>query len=83
MLFLPGKFHGQRNLAGCSPWGQKKLDTTEDARIKTKEREVPDVWCLFPGPLPFTVLKEFQTQTVLISSSTGVQSQLLKLAHFS
>ena len=20
-VFLPGKFHGQRSLAGCSPWG--------------------------------------------------------------
>ena len=22
--FLPGKFHGQRSLAGCSPWGWKE-----------------------------------------------------------
>jgi len=28
-VFLPGEFHGQRNLAGCSPWGHKELDTTE------------------------------------------------------
>ena len=28
-VFLPGKFHGQRSLAGCSPWGRKELDTTE------------------------------------------------------
>ena len=27
--FLPGKPHGQRNLAGCSPWGCKESDTTE------------------------------------------------------
>jgi len=25
----PGKFHGQRSLAGCSPWGRKQLDMTE------------------------------------------------------
>ena len=24
-----GKSHGQRNLADCSPWGHKELDTTE------------------------------------------------------
>ena len=24
-----GKFHGQKSLAGCSPWGCKELDTTE------------------------------------------------------
>ena len=23
-VFLPGKFHGQRSLAGYSPWGQKR-----------------------------------------------------------
>ena len=28
LVFLPRKFHGQRSLVGCSPWGYKKLDTT-------------------------------------------------------
>ena len=28
-VFLPGKLHGQRSLAGYSPWGHKELDTTE------------------------------------------------------
>ena len=27
--FLPGKFQGQRNLAGYSPWGHKQSDITE------------------------------------------------------
>ena len=27
--FLPGEFHGQRSLVGCSPWGHKESDTTE------------------------------------------------------
>ena len=27
--FLPGESHGQRSLAGYSPWGRKELDTTE------------------------------------------------------
>ena len=26
---LPGEFHGQRSLAGYSPWGHKVSDTTE------------------------------------------------------
>ena len=30
-LFLPGKSHGQRNLAGYNPWVCKELDTTEQA----------------------------------------------------
>ena len=24
-VFLPGKFHGQRNLVGCSPWGHERV----------------------------------------------------------
>ena len=28
-VLLPGKSHGRRNLVGCSPWGRKELDTTE------------------------------------------------------
>ena len=28
-VFLSGKFHRQRSLQGCSPWGYKELDTTE------------------------------------------------------
>ena len=27
-VFLPGEFHGQRSLAGYSPWGCKESDTT-------------------------------------------------------
>ena len=26
-VFLPGKSHGQRSLAGCSPWSHKESDT--------------------------------------------------------
>ena len=28
-VLLPGEAHGQRNLAGYSPWGHKELDMTE------------------------------------------------------
>ena len=28
-VFLPGKSHGQRSLAGYSPWGHKESDITE------------------------------------------------------
>ena len=31
-LFLPGRFHGQRSLAGYSPWGHKESDMTEHPR---------------------------------------------------
>ena len=28
-VFLSGKFHGQRSLAGYNSWGRKELDMTE------------------------------------------------------
>ena len=28
-VFLPEESHGQRSMAGYSPWGHKELDTTE------------------------------------------------------
>ena len=34
-VFLPGKSHGWRSLAGYSPWGLKELDMTERARAHT------------------------------------------------
>ena len=36
-VFLPGKFHGQRSLAGYSPWDRKELDTTEVSSKHTCE----------------------------------------------
>ena len=32
-LFLPEESHGQRSLAGYSPWGPKELDTTEQLTL--------------------------------------------------
>ena len=29
LVFLPGKFHGQRSLVGYSPWDHKELGTIE------------------------------------------------------
>ena len=37
-ILLSGKFHGQRSLAGSSPWGHKKLDMTE------RLIRCPDIW---------------------------------------
>ena len=28
-VFWPGEFHGQRSVAGYSPWGHRESDTTE------------------------------------------------------
>ena len=38
-VFLPGESHGQRSLAGYSPWGHRELDTdeaTEQAHMHVK-----------------------------------------------
>ena len=34
-VFLPGKFHGQRSLAGYSSWDYKESDTTEPLSMLT------------------------------------------------
>ena len=35
-VFLLGEFHGQRSLAGCSPWGRKESDRTEQLSTENK-----------------------------------------------
>ena len=32
-VFLPGRSHGQRSLAGYGPWGHRGLDTTEQRTL--------------------------------------------------
>ena len=39
-VFLPGKSHGQRSLAGYSPWSHKESDTTEQAHRLPKVQRV-------------------------------------------
>ena len=34
-IFLPGAFHGQRSLAGYSPWGCKEMDMTKTTKTTT------------------------------------------------
>ena len=34
LVFLPGEFHGQRSLAGYSPWGCKESDTTKQLTLR-------------------------------------------------
>ena len=48
-VFLPGKPHGQRSLAGYSPRGHKESDTTEQLNNnKAPALEVPLGVC-YPG----------------------------------
>ena len=36
-VFLPGESHGQRSLVGCSLWGHKESDMTEQASTFTSK----------------------------------------------
>ena len=38
-IFLLGESHGQRKLAGYSPWGGKELDTTKETVRKKKKKK--------------------------------------------
>ena len=44
-VFLPGKSHGQRSLAGYSPWGRKESDTTERANNLVFSWAGPEARC--------------------------------------
>ena len=39
-VLLPGKSHGRRSLAGCSPWGLKESDTSERLHFHALEKEM-------------------------------------------
>ena len=40
-VFLPGKFHGQRSLAGYIPWDHKESDITEWPTLHLVQIELP------------------------------------------
>ena len=55
LVFLPGEFHGQRSLAGYSPWGCKESDMTEQLSLTDAFNEIPTPYlcpsCLRPPQL--------------------------------
>ena len=46
-VFLPREFHGQRSLALYSPWGPRKLDTTELLPLTNRNAKLNTWWCHF------------------------------------
>ena len=48
---LPGKFHGQRSLAGYSSWSCKKLDSTERPTHKESSRDKYTIHLILPLPM--------------------------------
>ena len=50
-VFLPGESHGQKTLAGHSPWGHKEWDTTERLLLSLSFKVVMEeelIWLVFP-----------------------------------
>ena len=45
-VLLPGKYHGQRSLVGCSPWGREESDRTEQLHFHALEKEMATHSCL-------------------------------------
>ena len=53
-VFLPGESHGQRNLAGYSPWGCKEVDVTERLGMHTAGALRKAAQEGSPSPRPWT-----------------------------
>ena len=51
---LPGKFHGQRSLAGYSLWSCKKLDSTERPTHKESSRDKYTIHLILPLSMFFS-----------------------------
>ena len=66
-VFLPGKSHGQRSLAGYSPWGCKKSDTTKQLHLTS------------PHSLHFLFLA-FIEMEVTQKTILGVQGAKIKIS---
>ena len=58
-VFLPGEAHGQRSLAGCSPWGRKESDTTE--RLSTPWLE----WLSLKSPQTLLYIKQITNKDLV------------------
>ena len=55
-VILPGKFHGQRSLAGYSPWGHKQMDTTERLSTHKDTRTHTPYFCFSRNSSDFTAV---------------------------
>ena len=78
-VFLPGEPHGQRNLVGCSLWGHKELDTTEQLNLtfpvgvlwSPVEEAFPYVILKFVLYFPFTFISKIQLNWLMRSVVLG------------
>ena len=73
-VFLPGKSHGQKSLAGYSPWGGKESDTIE--RLKNKKAEVNNYLVIVRNNLHIQDTKRFKKSLrlyIFLKSSASYQ----------
>ena len=63
--FFPGKFHGQRRLAGYSPWGCKESDMTEHTDTHLSYWFKCVVSYLMCSKYPINILADFLQQRFL------------------
>ena len=87
-VFLPGELHGQRSLAGYSPWGVKQSDTTELLTLGRDQRcphgallrPAEARWSMQPvpraGPAQQTPQKQPALKTVFTRRGSGGQCPL-------
>ena len=66
-VFLPGESHGERSLAGYSPWGHKELDTTKMTAVTAKSLQSCPTLC---DPIP-GILQARTLERVAISFSNA------------
>ena len=89
-IFLPGEFHGQRNLVGCSPWGRTRLrDFSFTFHFHALEKEMAThssvlAWRIQgtgePRGLPSMGVSQSQTRLKRLSSSSS--SKLLHSSEY-
>ena len=72
-VFLPGESHGQRSLAGYSPWGHTEVDTTEpahDSKFVDENCPFPIEWSRHPCRRSLDHICEGGNQTLLENAVT-------------
>ena len=75
-VFLPAQPHGQRSLAGCSPWGRRESDRTEQLGTSppllckvvlvppAPQSDSPPPWVSFPFRSPQSIEQSSQCSIV-------------------
>ena len=66
LVFLPGESHGQRSMAGYSPWGHKELDMTEQL---STHKYINNSLCYTVGLCCLSILSVYANCKFLIHSS--------------